>query len=165
MASPKSATFGGGCFWGVEKFFRKEFGSAITTKVGYMGGAAADPSYEAVCTGQTGHAEVVSMLYDEAKVEYRQLVEYFYRVHDPTTPNQQGNDRGTQYRSVIFFHSPEQETVAKEVTERMQRHHVFEGKQIVTQIAPAGKFWTAEEYHQDYLEKNPGGYCNHRVRF
>jgi len=159
------ATFGAGCFWGTEKFFRKQFGHALTEAlVGYEGGKGENPTYKQVCEGSTNHAEVCQLQYDKSKVKYADLVEYFYRFHDPTTLNQQGNDRGTQYRSVIFYHTPEQQQIAQQVTQQVQSAH-YSGKTITTLIVPAGKFWTAEDYHQKYLELNPSGYCNHRLRW
>jgi len=161
----KKATFGGGCFWGVEKYFRQQFKEGLVgTRVGYCGGDVNNPSYEDVCTGTTNHAEVVQLDYDESIVSYEQLLNFFWRMHDPTTPNRQGNDRGTQYRSVVFYHSPEQEAAAKKVLAEMQASGKFSAP-IVTQIVPAGEYYNGEDYHQRYLEKNPGGYCNHKIRF
>eukprot|EP00026_Physarum_polycephalum_P016612 Phypoly_transcript_17557.p1 GENE.Phypoly_transcript_17557~~Phypoly_transcript_17557.p1 ORF type:complete len:179 (+),score=26.63 Phypoly_transcript_17557:184-720(+) len=159
----QKASFGAGCFWGTEKFFRKEF-NLIDAKVGYQGGDAKNPTYKQVCTGNTGHAEVLVVEYDDTKVNYADLVRFFYRMHDPTTLNRQGNDTGTQYRSVIFFYTPEQEAIAKKVTQEIIDEKRYPDP-IVTQIAPAGEFYTAEDYHQKYLEANPGGYCNHRIRW
>eukprot|EP01090_Pellita_catalonica_P000390 TRINITY_DN10270_c0_g1_i1.p1 TRINITY_DN10270_c0_g1~~TRINITY_DN10270_c0_g1_i1.p1 ORF type:complete len:128 (-),score=13.31 TRINITY_DN10270_c0_g1_i1:146-529(-) len=120
-------------------------------------------SYEEVCSGRTGHAEVLHLEYDPKAVNYRDLVLYFFRMHDPTTPNRQGNDRGSQYRSVIFYHSKEQKKIAAEVKEELQQSKISD--KIVTEISPAKTYFSAEAYHQKYLEKNPGGYCNHRLRW
>lgn len=158
------ATFGAGCFWGVEKWFLKQFPKLQSSSVGYLGGKVANPSYEAVCTGKTGHAEVLQLEFDDS-IKYEDLVTFFFSMHDPTTLNRQGNDRGTQYRSAIFFHSPEQEAVAKRVRDEIQASaHMkkYQETEIKTEIAPASEFFKAEAYHQGYLEANPGGYCNHR---
>lgn len=161
MNNTEVATFAAGCFWGVEKWFKKSFDRGIIrTRVGYCGGATSNPSYHDVCGGKTGHAESVEVVFDPTVVRYEDLVTLFFRVHDSTTPNRQGNDRGTQYRSVIFFHSDAQREVASRVKEDAQKHFK---QPIVTEIVPAAEFHEAEEYHQGYLEKNPGGYCNHRL--
>mgnify|MGYP001571394728 CR=1 FL=1 len=157
---PKKAAFGAGCFWGVEKIFSKVTG-VVSTQVGYMGGSAAEPTYEEICTGRTGHAEAIEVLYDPSKVSYEELLATFWEWHDPTTLNRQGPDVGTQYRSVIFFSDSEQEAAAKRSKEVLERSKVFKNP-IVTEIIPAGRFWKAEEYHQKYLQKNPGGYCSHK---
>ncbi|CAF0846915.1 unnamed protein product [Adineta ricciae] len=160
------ATFGAGCFWGTEKFFRKQFGSnLLSAMVGYMGGAS-KTTYEDVCTGTTNHAEVLQVSYDPSKVVYADLVRFFFRMHDPTTLNRQGNDRGTQYRSVIFTYTNEQQKTAEQVRDEVQASGKVKG-QIVTQIQPADglQFFKAEPYHQKYLEENPGGYCNHRLYY
>jgi len=154
-----------GCFWGVEKYFRKQFPEAIIDcKVGYCGGETKNPSYKQVCTGTTNHAEVLQIDYDTNKVKYSDLLNFFWRVHDPTTINRQGNDVGTQYRSVIFYHSPEQESEAHRVLKEVQQSGKWNDP-IVTQIVPEQPFYTAEEYHQKYLEVNPSGYCNHRIHW
>eukprot|EP00916_Digyalum_oweni_P008699 GHVL01014513.1.p1 GENE.GHVL01014513.1~~GHVL01014513.1.p1 ORF type:complete len:159 (+),score=39.77 GHVL01014513.1:118-594(+) len=156
----KKATFGAGCFWGVEKLFRKEFGDKLDMYVGYMGGKAANPTYEDICTGKTGHAEVLQIQFNEP-VTYKDLVKFFFRIHDPTTLNKQQNDVGTQYRSVIFTEDDEQFNQAKKVIDELKN------PKIVTEIVPVTdnlKFWKAETYHQKYLEKNPQGYCSHRIR-
>ncbi|KIM97872.1 hypothetical protein OIDMADRAFT_203094 [Oidiodendron maius Zn] len=154
------ATVAAGCFWGVEHLYRKEFTNKglYDARVGYIGGDVKSPSYRAVCTGRTGHAEALQVTYDPSKITYRQLLEFFYRMHDPTSLNSQGPDRGTQYRSGIFFHNAEQEKVAKEVTQLVNEKW-WKGK-VVTEILPAGEWWDAEEYHQKYLEPghNPDGY-------
>ena len=145
------ATFGAGCFWHVEALFRKVPG-VTGTAVGYAGGIVKDPSYEQVCTDTTGHAEAVQVEYDPGRVTYGQLLDVFWANHDPTTPNRQGPDVGTQYRSVIFFHDADQEAVARESADAVSRSGRFE-RPIVTQIAPAPRFYRAEEYHQRYFEK------------
>ena len=153
----EKATFGAGCFWGVQAAFDKIKG-VVSTVVGYAGGIVKDPSYEAVCSGQTGHAEVVQIEYDSAELSYEDLLDVFWQIHDPTTLNRQGPDIGTQYRSVIFFHSPEQETTAKASKKELEDSGKFTAD-IVTEIAPAAAFYRAEEYHQDYLKKHPYRSC------
>jgi peptide-methionine (S)-S-oxide reductase len=161
----ETATFGAGCFWGVEKFFRKEFGPAlVSTEVGYAGGDKSHPTYGQVCSGKTGHAEVLRVVFKKDALPYSSLVDFFFRMHDPTTANRQGNDVGTQYRSVIFYHTPEQKEVAEQVKAKVQAEH-YPNEQVVTEVIPIGQYWPAEEYHQLYLDKNPGGYCNHRLRW
>ena len=156
MTSEK-VTFGAGCFWGVEEAFRCVPG-VVDTAVGFMGGTLANPTYEDVCTGRTGHAEVVEVTYDPAQVSYQDLLDLFWSIHDPTTPNRQGPDIGTQYRSVIFYHTPEQEAAARASKQEVERSGRFR-RPIVTAIEPAGTFWRAEEYHQQYLAKRGGGHC------
>jgi len=152
------ATFAAGCFWGVEHMFRKAFENKglYDARVGYIGGDTKNPSYRSVCSGGTGHAEALQVTYDPAQITYRQLLEFFYRMHDPTTSDRQGPDTGTQYRSGIFYHDAEQERVAREVT-KLVNEKWWKGK-VVTQILPAGEWWDAETYHQKYLDKNPSGY-------
>ena len=145
------AIFGAGCFWGVEATFRKLPG-VTSTAVGYAGGSLNDPSYEQVCTGTTGHAEVVEVEFDPAGVSYDELLSVFWDIHDPTTPDRQGPDIGSQYRSAIFFVGPEQESAAKASKEKAQSSGRFGGK-IVTEIAAASDFHMAEDYHQQYIEK------------
>ncbi|KAH8682005.1 peptide methionine sulfoxide [Xylariales sp. PMI_506] len=154
----EKATIAAGCFWGVEHIYRKNFSGKglYEATVGYIGGDATNPTYRAVCSGNTGHAEATQLVYDPTKITYRQLLEFFYRMHDPTTSNRQGPDVGTQYRSGIFTHSEEQERVAREVTAQANEQWWKGG--IVTEILPAGQWWDAETYHQLYLDKNPGGY-------
>jgi len=168
-SSTQVATFANGCFWGTEHMFIKYYKSKdVITRVGYTGGNASDPSYRAVCSGITGHAEACRVEFDPSKVTYPELVEFFYRTHDPTTVDSQGGDRGTQYRSAIFYHSPEQKEIARKVTEEVQeKYFAPKGKRIVTQIVEAGKWWDAENYHQEYLFKNPDGYqCpTHRLHW
>lgn len=146
------ATFAAGCFWGVEAAFRKVEG-VVSTEVGYMGGQLDDPGYEQVCTGRTGHAEVVRLEFDPQRVTYDELLEVFWGLHDPTTPNRQGPDIGTQYRSAIFTHGPEQEAAARASKERLQAEGRF-GAAIVTEVTPAGPFYRAEDYHQQYFEQH-----------
>ena len=146
----EKATFGAGCFWGVEAEFRKVEG-VVDATVGYSGGALENPTYKDVCSGTTGHAEVVEVEYDPFKVSYEELLEVFWETHDPTTPNRQGPDVGTQYRSAIFFHTPEQEAAARASKEQAQAG--FKNA-IVTEVTPAAEFYRAEEYHQRYFEKN-----------
>ena len=147
----EKATFGAGCFWGVEAEFRKVEG-VISTAVGYSGGTMANPTYEEVCTDRTGHAEVVEVVYDPAKVSYDELLDIFWDAHDPTQVNRQGPDVGRQYRSVIFYHSPRQQAQAQASKERLERAGVYR-RPIATVIEPAQAFYRAEEYHQQYLEK------------
>lgn len=152
----EKATFGAGCFWGVEAAFRKVKG-VTSTAVGYMGGKTDNPTYKEVCTDRTGHAEVVQVEYDPAQVSYEQLLEVFWDDHNPTTLNRQGPDVGTQYRSVIFFHSPEQEKTARDSKVKAQEKF---SKPIVTEITQAPTFYRAEEYHQQYLEKRGLASCH-----
>jgi peptide-methionine (S)-S-oxide reductase len=154
----EKATFGAGCFWGVEVEFGRIPG-VTETAVGYEGGKTERPTYKDVCTDSTGHAEVVELTFDPARVSYEQLVEAFFGLHDPTQLNRQGPDWGAQYRSAIFFHSPEQEATAKKVIERLTAAKKFR-KPIVTQVVPAQTFWKAEEYHQKYLEKRGAVSCH-----
>ena len=171
----ETATFAAGCFWGVEHIFLKHYPpkenkGIVSTKVGYTGGDqyAKNPDYRLVCSGDTGHAEALRLEFDPSIVSYAELVEHFYRTHDPTTVNRQGADQGTQYRSAIFFHSPEQESIARRVTEEIQaKHFTPKGQKIVTEISPATDWYDAEEYHQLYLFKNPSGYqCpSHRLHW
>lgn len=153
----EKATFGAGCFWGVEAAFRQVEG-VVSTTVGYMGGTLRDPTYEDVCTDRTGHAEVVEVEYDPSKVAYDELLNVFWANHDPTTLNRQGPDIGTQYRSVIFFHTPQQEAAAKASKEKLQASGKYK-RPVVTEIVPAADFWRAEEYHQQYLEKRGLAHC------
>lgn len=145
----EKATFGGGCFWGVEVAFRNVPG-VTDTAVGYMGGTVANPTYEQVCTDRTGHAEVVQVEYDPDELSYEQLLDTFWEVHDPTQRNRQGPDVGTQYRSAVFFHTPEQQEQALASKARIQAQ---QADPVVTEIVPASDFWRAEEYHQQYLVK------------
>ena len=157
----EQAIFGMGCFWGVERFFWQLEG-VHTTAVGYSGGFTPNPTYQEVCTGGTGHNEVVLVVYDPAVVSYEQLLKVFWEMHDPTQRMRQGNDIGTQYRSGIYTYTPQQRETAVESKERYQAalRGVGHGE-ITTEIVDAGPFYYAEEYHQQYLARNPGGYCNH----
>jgi peptide-methionine (S)-S-oxide reductase len=154
----EKATFGAGCFWGVEETFRQVKG-VTSTAVGYMGGTLKEPTYKDVCTDRTGHAEVVQIEFDPSLVSYNDLLRVFWENHNPTTPNRQGPDVGTQYRSVIFFYTPEQETAARMSMEELEKAKLFP-RPIVTQIVPAQDFWRAEEYHQKYLEKRGLSHCS-----
>jgi len=150
----EKVTFGAGCFWGVEAAFRRIDG-VIDAPVGYAGGTVRNPTYENVCGGETGHAEVVEVAFDPERVSIRRLLDVFWACHDPTQLNRQGWDVGSQYRSVIFFHTPEQETEAKASLEAVQASGKVKGN-IVTEISPADDFWRAEDYHQRYFEKHGG---------
>jgi len=152
----ETATLGGGCFWCTEAVFQQVRGVTIVES-GYTGGATLNPSYKDICTGRTGHAEVVRLTFDPAIISYREILEIFFTIHDPTTLNRQGADTGTQYRSVIYFHSTEQRDTARVVMTEMQA--LWE-KPIVTELSPASFFYIAEEYHQNYYRQNPNqGYC------
>lgn len=157
MMSIKLASFGAGCFWGVEARFRMRSG-VVDAVVGYMGGTTDAPSYREVCTGRTGHAEVVQLSFDDEQVSFGELLELFFSIHNPTTLNRQGADIGTQYRSVIFTHDPAQAREARQMIDTLQ----LEGRwpePVVTAVEPAAEFWRAEEYHQRYLEKNGAALC------
>lgn len=158
----QKALLGAGCFWGVEHILRKVDGVTKTT-VGYSGGVVADPTYPLVCTGNTGHAEVVLVEFDPAILSYEKVLDLFFRLHDPTTLNRQHNDIGTQYRSVIFTYDEEQKKMAEEMIKKVDASGVFKNP-VVTQVIPAGPFYAAEDYHQDYLIKNPDGYMCHILR-
>jgi peptide-methionine (S)-S-oxide reductase len=155
--STEKATFGAGCFWGVEAAFRQVPG-VVSTAVGYSGGALPNPTYEQVCTDRTGHAEVVEVEFDPGRVSYDELLRVFWENHDPTQKNRQGPDVGTQYRSAIFFHSPEQREAARRSKEQLEKSGRF-SRSIVTEITPASTFYRAEEYHQRYLEKRGQASC------
>jgi peptide methionine sulfoxide reductase msrA/msrB len=161
-AKTELATFAGGCFWGMEEILRKIPG-VISTRVGYTGGATKNPTYKQVCTGATGHAEAVEITFDPTKTSYEKMLSVFFRMHDPTTLNQQHNDIGTQYRSAIFYHDDEQKKLAEEVKAKVEKSGRFK-RPIVTEITQAGPFYEAEGYHQKYLEKNPGGYNCHYLQ-
>jgi peptide-methionine (S)-S-oxide reductase len=152
------ATFGAGCFWGVEVTFRNVRG-VRDALVGYLGGTLANPTYRDVCTGRTGHAEVVQVEFDPAEVSYSQLLDVFWDNHNPTTLNRQGPDVGTQYRSAVFYHSPEQQRLAEESKARLTASNRF-ARPIVTEITPASTFYPAEDYHQRYLEKRGLASCH-----
>jgi peptide-methionine (S)-S-oxide reductase len=154
----EKATFGAGCFWGVEAAFRQVPG-VTSTAVGYLGGTMKNPTYRDVCTDQTGHAEVVEVTFDPAKVSYDDLLKVFWENHDPTQFNRQGPDYGKQYRTAIFFHSPEQEAAARASKAQRDASGIYK-RPIVTEITPASEFWKAEEYHQQYLEKRGMASCH-----
>jgi methionine-S-sulfoxide reductase len=156
----ETAILAAGCFWGVEEIFRKIPG-VVDTTVGYTGGTTVNPTYEEICTGRTGHAEAIEVVYDPAQGDYATILDLFFRLHDPTTLNRQHNDVGTQYRSAIFYTSEAQ----KEIAERVKTEQAGNFKKpIVTEISAASIFYSAEAYHQDYLVKNPGGYNCHVLR-
>jgi peptide-methionine (S)-S-oxide reductase len=154
----EKATFGAGCFWGVQVAFQQISG-VVETAVGYEGGKLVAPTYKDVCSDHTGHAEVVEITFDPAKITYSQLLDAFFSLHDPTQLNRQGPDWGTQYRSVVFYHSPGQQQAALATIERLTQEHRFP-RPIVTQVVPAQTFWLAEEYHQKYLEKRGMASCH-----
>jgi peptide-methionine (S)-S-oxide reductase len=154
----EKATFGAGCFWGVEARFAQTPG-VLESVSGYEGGTLDNPSYKDVCTDRTGHAEVVEVTYDPERVSYEQLLEIFFAMHDPTQLNRQGPDWGTQYRSVIFYHSPDQKSAAEAMLGRLNEERRF-ARPIVTQVLPAQTFWRAEDYHQKYLEKRGAVSCH-----
>ena len=154
----KKATFGGGCFWCTEAVF-KALAGVHAVESGYSGGHVENPTYKDVCTGTTGHAEVVQIVYDPKAIKFDELLEVFWRTHDPTTLNRQGADVGTQYRSVIYYHSPEQKATAEELIAELDGERIWVGK-IVTKLEPYPGFFPAEEYHQQYYRRNPeAGYC------
>jgi len=153
----EKATFAAGCFWGVEESFRTLKG-VVRTTVGYTGGSFVDPTYEDVCTDTTGHAETVEVEFDPERVSYEELLAVFWKIHDPTTLNRQGPDTGTQYRSAIFFHTPEQQKAALESRKRLEESGAY-GRPIVTEVTEATRFYPAEEYHQRYLEKRGIKHC------
>ena len=152
------ATLGGGCFWCLEPIFA-DLKGVESVEPGYSGGHVKNPSYQQVCGGATGHAEVVQVAFDPSKIDYADILRVFFATHDPTTPNRQGHDVGTQYRSAIYYHSPEQQRIAKEVIAELERDKIW-GRPIVTEVAPFDEFYPAEEYHHRYYERNPdAGYC------
>ncbi|MGZ5031722.1 MAG: peptide-methionine (S)-S-oxide reductase MsrA [Usitatibacter sp.] len=157
------ATLAGGCFWCLEAVFDQLKGVA-SVESGYMGGSTPNPTYEEVCSGRSGHAEVVQVTFDPGQVSFQDLLSVFFTIHDPTTPNRQGNDVGTQYRSAIFFHTPEQQRVAHEVVAKLTKEKLF-GAPIVTEIAPASAFHMAEPGHQEYYRRVGGGnpYCSYVI--
>jgi len=154
----EKATLAGGCFWGVEELIR-ELPGVIETNVGYTGGNVKNATYR----NHEGHAEAIEISYDPTKISYEQILEFFFKLHDPTTMNRQGNDMGTSYRSAVFFHGDEQRQIAERVKAKVDKSGAWK-RPVVTEIVPAKEFWTAEDYHQDYLQKNPGGYTCHYVR-
>lgn len=154
----ETATLAGGCFWCLEAVY-EDLQGVLDVESGYMGGHIERPGYEAVCNGDTGHAEVVQVNFDPATITYREILEVFFAIHDPTTLNRQGNDRGTQYRSAIFHHSAMQADTARALVAELTAERVFE-QPIVTELAPAQTFWPAEEYHRQYYRRHPSqGYC------
>lgn len=161
-AKNETATFAAGCFWGTEEFFRKIPG-VISTRVGYEGGDKPNPTYEQVSTGSTGHAESVEVIFDPQKVTYEKLLDQFFKMHDPTTPNRQGNDTGTQYRSAIFYHGESQKDAAEKFMRKVEKSKAWKNR-LRTELKASSVFYPAEEYHQRYLVKNPGGYDNHYLR-
>ena len=154
----EKATLAGGCFWGMEELIRQQPG-VVKTIVGYTGGSVPNATYQ----NHEGHAEAVEILFDPKKTSYEDILLFFFKMHDPTTLNRQGNDVGTSYRSAIFYHSEEQRRIAERVKERVDKSGAWK-RPVVTEIVPAKEFWIAEDYHQDYLQKNPGGYTCHYVR-
>ncbi len=158
----ETATFAAGCFWGTEEFFRKIPG-VMKTEVGYTGGTTVHPKYDEMHDGHTGHAESVLVEFDPSRVSYESLLEQFFKMHDPTTKDRQGNDTGSQYRSAIFYHNEEQKKEAMAFKAKVEKSGAWKAP-VVTEITEAKKFWPAEDYHQKYLIKNPGGYDNHYVR-
>jgi len=163
MSNKEIATFGAGCFWCTEAVFERVNG-VISVVSGYTGGRTRDPKYRQVCSGRTGHAEVVRIEFDPGIVSYEQLLDLFWQMHDPTTPNRQGADIGTQYRSVVFYHNEEQRAAAKAAVAALEQSGVFP-RPIVTEISPATEFYPAEDYHQDYFRNNAGApYCRFVIR-
>ena len=158
----ETAQFAGGCFWGMEDLIRKLPGVA-DTEVGYTGGDLKNPTYNDVKKGNTGHAESIRISYDPTKIDYRKLLEFFFQIHDPTTVDRQGNDRGSQYRSAIFYLNDAQKSQAEKIVAEIDASGRWPGK-VVTEIVPAGPFYPAEDFHQDYLERYPEGYTCHFVR-
>ncbi len=156
------ALLAGGCFWGMQDLIRRMEG-VVSTRVGYSGGHTPNATYQLVKTGETGHAEAIEIVFDPAVTSYRRILEMFFQIHDPTSLNRQGNDVGSQYRSEIFFTSPEQERVARETVADVNASGLWPGE-VVTRISPAGDFWEAEDVHQDYLERYPDGYTCHFIR-
>jgi len=162
-AKREIATLAGGCFWCLEAVY-DDLKGVESVESGYMGGKIANPTYEAVCGGNTGHAEVVQISYDPSQVSFREILEVFFVIHDPTTLNRQGNDVGTQYRSAIFYHTPEQKVLAEEVIAGLESARVYDDR-IVTELVPASEFYLAENYHQEYFLRNPAQpYCAYVVR-
>jgi len=158
MSTQEIATLGGGCFWCLEAVYNQMEG-VISAKSGYMGGLLPDPDYHSVCTGKTGHIEVVQVTFDPAITTYREILEVFFAIHDPTSIDRQGNDAGTQYRSAIFTHTEEQRQIAEAMIDELDAEDIY-GRPIVTEVRPGETFYIAEDYHQEYFRKNPNqGYC------
>ncbi len=162
MTKQEIATLAGGCFWGMQDLIRKQPG-VITTRVGYTGGHTKNPTYNEICIGDTGHAESIEITFDPEKTSYRKILEFFFQIHDPTTPNRQGNDIGSQYRSAIFVHDETQKKISETLVREINGAGFFKNP-VVTEITPAGPFHEAEKNHQDYLQKHPGGYTCHFIR-
>lgn len=158
----ETATLAGGCFWGMEEIIR-EIPGVLKTEVGYTGGSTKNATYLEVKTGRSGHAEAIQVEFDPFRLSFEKLLEWFFRMHNPTTKNQQGNDIGSQYRSAIFFHSEAQKATAVTVIDRVNKSGAWKAP-VVTEVTAFDAWWSAEEYHQDYLRKNPGGYTCHFVR-
>lgn len=156
------ALLAGGCFWGMQDLIRRRPG-VLSTRVGYSGGALENPTYDQVKTGQTGHAESIEIVFDPSVTSYREMLELFFQIHDPTTVDRQGNDIGTQYRSAIFYLDDTQKAVAEDTIKDVDASGLWPGK-VVTEVTPAGEFWNAEDFHQDYLERYPNGYTCHFPR-
>jgi len=158
-AKHETATLAGGCFWCLEAVYDQMKG-VVSVESGYIGGHTSNPTYEAVCSGRTGHAEAVRITFDPAIVSFRELLEVFFVIHDPTTLNRQGHDVGTQYRSAIFYHSVEQKRIAEEVLQKVTKEQIYPNP-LVTEVVPAGTWYEAEPYHQEYFARNPfQGYCS-----
>ena len=155
-------TLGGGCFWGMEELFRT-FPGVTRTRVGYTGGHLVNPRYDDTHDSKSGHAEAIEITFDPQRTNLKKILRFFFQIHDPSTPNKQGNDRGTQYRSAIFYGDDEQKQIAQEVIAAVNASGKWPAK-VATTLEPAGVFYQGEEYHQDYLQKNPGGYTCHWVR-
>ncbi len=162
MPSQERALLAGGCFWGMQDLIRKQAG-VLKTRVGYTGGQLENATYNDVKTGTTGHTEAIEVIFDPAQLSYRALLALFFQIHDPTTPNRQGNDRGSQYRSAIFYTSEQQKQTAIQTISDVESTNLWPGK-IVTELVPNGTFWEAEKDHQDYIEHNPNGYSCHFPR-
>lgn len=160
--STQRAVLAGGCFWGMQDLIRKLDG-VRATRVGYTGGQTENATYDQVKTGRTGHAESIEITFDPSVISYRKILEWFFQIHDPTTKDRQGNDRGTQYRSAIFYESEDQKRIAEDVIDAVESSGKWPGR-VVTELTPAGPFWEAEDFHQDYLERYPNGYTCHYVR-
>lgn len=158
----ETATLAGGCFWGMEDLLRAQPG-VTDIDVGYTGGQTENAVYESVKTGATGHAEAVQITFDPTKTSFENILLFFFKIHDPTTENRQGNDVGSQYRSAIFYHDEKQKEIAEKIKDRVEKSGAWK-KPVVTQIVPFTKWWRAEAFHQDYLQKNPGGYTCHFIR-
>jgi peptide-methionine (S)-S-oxide reductase len=156
--SEERAVLAGGCFWGMQDLIRR-YAGVISTRVGYTGGEVANATYR----NHGNHAEAIEIIFDPARISYRRLLEFFFQIHDPTTPNRQGNDRGPSYRSAIYYTSDEQKRVAEDTIADVDASGLWPGK-VVTELAPAGPFWQAEPEHQDYLERIPNGYTCHFIR-